>query len=96
MNLNLRTKTELQSNLLQLKIEENKNLKKEIFNLKDELHSLSNAVKSLKKVNGLNILTLKKLGYEAVKLGEEWKIKRRGFVYTYYNIHHKTFKIIII
>ena len=80
---------------MQLQIEENKKLKKENFNLKDELNYLNKTVISLKKVNGLNILTLKKLGYEAVKLGEDWKIKRRGFVYTYYNIHHETLKLIV-
>ena len=81
----------MDSNLLQLKIDEIKELEKENFNLKDKLNSLNKADMSLKKITGLDELTLEKLGYR-LRLGEDWIIKRRGFVTSYYNNHHTIFK----
>ena len=86
-----------ESNLLQLKIDEIKELKKENFNLKDELKCQNKIVYSLKRMNGLKTLTKEKLDDEIrFKLGGDWKIKRLGFVFSYYNKHHVIFKQLFV
>ena len=75
------------SYLLQEKIDENKSLTKENLNLKEEVHGIKKAIKSLKKTNCLNILTLNKLENDLGKLGGKLEIKRQGIINTFCNKH---------